>query len=121
MVCHVESLYSNKCKEAELAENRVGIFFKYINCTLQEKKQRLKVGLNNIEKKFKVGAILFKNRSNSKQEIKKNPAEFLTEKYSEIDDQTDEIMSTELNVDLTTRLKRDASNEREDEGKNEIS
>jgi hypothetical protein len=119
-ICHVESLYSHKCKEAETASDKIGRFIENANCTLIEGNRKLRLGLQNIHNKFMLGIDHFKskfavNKTGTNQDLVSST----TDRYEGLDNNIDVriLPDDEEDAQLTTRPKRDTSDESDDQGK----
>lgn len=117
MIYRANGFYTYKCKDAETAGDKLGRFLENANCTLHQGKQRLKTGLNKIHYTFQIGVDHFKNKLGINQATPKPVTESTTNKYDGLDHQMDIRMLTEDDIQLTTRPKREASDEDEDQGK----
>lgn len=111
--CHVNGFYSHKCKEAETASDTIGRLFENANCTLAETSRKFQSGMKTMHNNFKLGVEHFKNKF---VKTTKNPSESST---TNLDYNIDVRMLTEDDAKLTTRPKRDASDEGEEQGKRE--
>lgn len=127
--CHVNGLYSWKCKEAETSEDKLTRFIENANCTTIEGTKKVFSGLNSVHGMFKKGIQSLKNK------FVRQPAA-----HGELDDPIDVRMLSENDLQsVTSRTKRDTTegesemehegnlsndegrNSRDDEPKKEVS
>jgi hypothetical protein len=124
-VCRVNGFVSSDCKDAESASDKLGRFFENANCTLHKKGQKIQTKLNQIHNTLTVMGDHFKNklgwnRGTTKPEVSMEKVETVTvkpttSKYDDLDFQIDVRMLPVDESQLTTRAKRD--NSEEDQGK----
>lgn len=112
--CHVNGLYSHKCKEAETKADTIGRFLENANCTLTESRRKFQSGLQQMQNNVKLGFDNFKKKF---VKTTQKPLESTTKHSEALDYNIDVRMMTEDDAKLTTRSKRDGS----DEGKREVS
>ena len=117
MVCRVDSFTSQKCNEAETSEKGIGRFLENANCTLQEKRQTIKIGLNSIHNTLKAGVDHFKNKFAAKQATTEPDVESKTDQYDGLDHQID----VRILQNNEARAKREVTGDNENQGKSKNS
>lgn len=125
MVCRVNGFVTPQCKDSETATDKFGRFLENANCTLHRSGEKIKTKLNHIHYTLKIGVDHFKNKLGLNRVTKKpetnlpnQEVKVTTKNYDGLDFQIDVRSLSIDDSELTTRPKREASDEAgEDEGK----